>query len=241
MSNKNGQHATRVNFARSRPVLDYPDFLGVQLESYEDFVQAKLPPDQRSEEKGLQQIFLNHFPIEDTKGRYILEFIDYSLGASKHSIEECLAQGLNYAIPLKATLRLSAKEDENEDEAEEAVEQEVYLGDLPAMTSRGSFVINGAERVVVSQLHRSPGVFFGRAIHPNGTELFSARIIPFRGSWIEFSTDVQNVMWAYIDRKRKLPVTTLLRAMGFGETDEVIRLFDLAKGASTTLSGSSKN
>lgn len=235
MSNKNGQHAARVNFARSRPVLDYPDFLGVQLESYEDFVQAKLSPDQRSEEKGLQQIFLNHFPIEDTKGRYILEFIDYSLGASKHSIKECLAQGLNYAIPLKATLRLSAKEDDNEDEAEEAVEQEVYLGDLPAMTSRGSFVINGAERVVVSQLHRSPGVFFGRAIHPNGTELFSARIIPFRGSWIEFSTDVQNVMWAYIDRKRKLPVTTLLRAMGFGETDEVIRLFDLAKGASTNL------
>lgn len=233
MSSKNGQHAERVNFARSRPVLDYPDFLGIQLESYEDFVQAKLSADQRSEEKGLQQVFLNHFPIEDTKGRYILEFIDYSLGTSKHSIEECLAQGLNYAIPLKATLRLSAKEDDNEDEAEEAVEQEVYLGDLPAMTSRGSFVINGAERVVVSQLHRSPGVFFGRAVHPNGTELFSARIIPFRGSWIEFSTDVQNVMWAYIDRKRKLPVTTLLRAMGFGETDDVIRLFDLAKGVSS--------
>ncbi len=232
MSNKNGQYVARVNFARSRPVLDYPDFLGIQLESYEDFVQAKLSPDQRSEEKGLQQIFLNHFPIEDTKGRYILEFIDYSLGASKHSIEECLAQGLNYAIPLKAVLRLSAKDDDNDDEADESVEQEVYLGDLPAMTSRGSFVINGAERVVVSQLHRSPGVFFGRATHPNGTQLFSARIIPFRGSWIEFSTDVQNVMWAYIDRKRKLPVTTLLRAMGFGETDEVIRLFDLAKGMS---------
>ncbi len=232
MSNKNGQHVTRVNFARSRPVLDYPDFLGVQLESYEDFVQARPSPDQRSDERGLQQIFLSHFPIEDTKGRYTLEFIDYSLGAPKHSIEECLAQGLNYAIPLKATLRLSAKEDEDEDEAEEAVEQEVYLGDLPAMTSRGSFVINGAERVVVSQLHRSPGVFFGQAIHPNGTQLYSARIIPFRGSWIEFSTDVHNVMWAYIDRKRKLPVTTLLRGMGFGETDEIIRLFDLAKGES---------
>ena len=230
MSSQNGQHTTRVNFARSRPVLDYPDFLGVQLESYEDFVQMKLSPDQRSKEKGLQQIFLNHFPIEDTKGRYTLEFIDYSIGAPKHSIKECLAQGLNYAIPLKATLRLSAKEDEDEDEAEEAVEQEVYLGDLPAMTARGSFVINGAERVVVSQLHRSPGVFFSQAVHPNGTQLFSARIIPFRGSWIEFSTDVQNIMWAYIDRKRKLPVTTLLRAMGFGETDQIIRLFDVAKG-----------
>ncbi len=234
MSNKNGQHETRVNFARSRPVLDYPDFLGVQLESYEDFVQARPSSDQRSDEKGLQQIFLNHFPIEDTKGRYTLEFVDYSLGPPKHSIEECLAQGLNYAIPLKAVLRLSAKEDEDEDEAEEAVEQEVYLGDLPAMTSRGSFVINGAERVVVSQLHRSPGVFFGQAVHPNGTQLFSARIIPFRGSWIEFSTDVHNVMWAYIDRKRKLPVTTLLRGMGFGETDEIIRLFDLAKGVNLT-------
>ncbi|MCY4159496.1 MAG: DNA-directed RNA polymerase subunit beta [Bacteroidetes bacterium] len=234
MSSKNGQYTERVNFARSVPVLDYPDFLGIQLESYEDFIQARLSPDERSEEKGLQQIFLNHFPIEDTHGRYILEFIDYSLGVPKHSIEECLAQGLNFSIPLRATLRLSAKEDEDEDEAEEAVEQEVYLGDLPAMTSRGSFVINGAERVVVSQLHRSPGVFFGQAVHPNGTQLFSARIIPFRGSWIEFSTDVQNVMWAYIDRKRKLPVTTLLRAMGFGETDEIIRLFDLAKGISLT-------
>ena len=232
MSTKNGQHAARVNFSRSRSVLDYPDFLGVQLESYEEFVQSKLAPDQRSDSTGLQQIFLTHFPIEDTKGRYILEFIDYSLGGPKHSIEECLAQGLNYAIPLKATLRLSAKEDEDEDEAEESVEQEVYFGDLPAMTPHGSFVINGAERVVVSQLHRSPGVFFSQAVHPNGTQLFSARIIPFRGSWIEFTTDVQNVMWAYIDRKRKLPVTTLLRAMGFGETDEVIRLFNLAEGVS---------
>ena len=233
MSDKNGLHVTRANFARSRPVLDYPDFLGVQLESYENFVQAKLSPDQRSPDIGLQQIFLGKFPIEDTKGRYTLEFIDYSLGSPKHSIAECLAQGLNYAIPLKATLRLSAKEDEDEDEAEEAVEQEVYLGDLPAMTSRGSFVINGAERVVVSQLHRSPGVFFSQAVHPNGTQLYSARIIPFQGAWIEFSTDVKNVMWAYIDRKRKLPVTTLLRAMGFGESDEIIRLFDLAKGVKT--------
>ncbi|MCY4171105.1 MAG: DNA-directed RNA polymerase subunit beta [Bacteroidetes bacterium] len=229
MSSKNGQHADRVNFARYQHVLDYPDFLAIQLESFEEFVQSKLPPDQRSVETGLQQIFLSHFPIEDAKGRYILEFIDYSLGGPKHSIEECLAQGLNYSIPLKATLRLSAKDDEDDDEAEESVEQEVYLGDLPAMTDSGSFVINGAERVVVSQLHRSPGVFFDQKMHPNGTPLFSARIIPFRGSWIEFTTDVQNVMWAYIDRKRKLTVTTLLRAMGYGETDEIVRLFDLAK------------
>jgi DNA-directed RNA polymerase subunit beta len=233
MSENNGQHVARTNFARSRSVLDYPDFLDVQLGSYEDFVQAKLPPNQRSNEKGLQRIFESQFPIEDTKGRYTLEFFEYSLGAPKHTIEECLSQGLHYAIPVKARLRLSANDDDDEDEADETVEQEVYLGDLPAMTDRGSFIINGAERVVVSQLHRSPGVFFGQAIHANGTRLYSARIIPIRGSWIEFSTDVQNVIWAYIDRKRKMPVTTLLRTLGFGETDEIIRLFNLAKGVST--------
>ena len=137
------------------------------------------------------------------------------MDAPKHSVTECVAQGLTYSLPLKAKLRLSSKEDEDEDEAEEAIEQEVYLGNLPAMTAHGSFVINGAERVVVSQLHRSPGVFFGQTVHPNGTELFSASVIPFRGSWIEFSTDVHNVMWAYIDRKKKLPVTALLRALGY--------------------------
>ena len=233
MIQRNGQQKERTSFARSRSILDYPDFLAVQLESYEEFVQSRIPAEERDPEKGLQSVFHTHFPIEDSRGRYTLEFIDYTLDTPKHSIEECLAQGLTYSIPLKATLRLSAKEDEDEDEAEEAVEQEVYLGNLPAMTNRGSFVINGAERVVVSQLHRSPGVFFGQAIHPNGTQLFSARIIPFRGSWIEFSTDVQDVMWAYIDRKRKLPVTTLLRALGFSEIDDIVKLFNLAQGVST--------
>ncbi len=230
MHNSNGQlgEELRRTFARTRTVLDYPDFLDVQLKSFEDFVQADVSPEER-EEVGLQAVFKEHFPITDSRERYTLEFIHYDLDAPKHSIEECIAQGLSFSVPLKAKLRLSSKEDEDEDEAEEAIEQEVYLGNLPAMTERGTFIINGAERVVVSQLHRSPGVFFGQSVHPNGTQLFSARVIPFRGSWIEFSTDVSNVMWAYIDRKKKLPVTTLLRALGYSDTEELVNLFDLAE------------
>ena len=229
MSEKNGQLSPygRASFASTRTVLDYPDFLEVQLKSFKDFVQPDVLPEERKEE-GLQAVFQEHFPITDSRERYLLEFIHYGLDAPKHSVEECIAQGLSYSVPLKAKLRLSSKEDEDEDEAEEAIEQEVYLGNLPFMTGHGTFVINGAERVVVSQLHRSPGVFFGQSIHPNGTQLYSARVIPFRGSWIEFSTDVKNVMWAYIDRKKKLPVTTLLRALGFSETDELVGIFDLA-------------
>ncbi|MFT5517251.1 MAG: DNA-directed RNA polymerase subunit beta [Rhodothermales bacterium] len=226
--------ANRQSFGRIRPVKDYPDFLDVQLKSYSDFVQDLVPPEER-EPIGLQQVFLEHFPIQDSRERYTLEFIHFNLDAPKHSTTECIAQGLSFSVPLKAKLRLSSKEDEDEDEAEEAIEQEVYLGNLPFMTERGTFIINGAERVVVSQLHRSPGVFFGQSVHPNGTELFSARVIPFRGSWIEFSTDVSNVMWAYIDRKKKLPVTTLLRALDSpslkfeSSTDEqIVQLFDLA-------------
>ncbi|RMF65139.1 MAG: DNA-directed RNA polymerase subunit beta [Bacteroidetes bacterium] len=226
MHNANGQ-AKRHSFARIRSVQDYPDFLEVQLKSFRDFVQDDVAPEER-EDIGLQAVFQEHFPIQDSRERYTLEFIHYTLDAPKHSVEECIAQGLTYSVPLKAKLRLSSKEDEDEDEAEEAVEQDVYLGNLPFMTERGTFVINGAERVVVSQLHRSPGVFFGQSVHPNGTELFSARVIPFRGSWIEFSTDVSDVMWAYIDRKKKLPVTTLLRALGFSTDAEIIQLFDLA-------------
>ncbi len=226
MHNVNGQ-AERHSFARIRSVQDYPDFLEVQLKSFRDFVQDHLAPEER-EDIGLQAVFEEHFPIQDSRERYTLEFIHYTLDAPKHSVEECIAQGLSYSVPLKAKLRLSSKEDEDEDEAEEAVEQEVYLGNLPFMTERGTFIINGAERVVVSQLHRSPGVFFGQSVHPNGTQLFSVRVIPFRGSWIEFSTDVSDVMWAYIDRKKKLPVTTLLRALGFSSDEEIIRLFDLA-------------
>ena len=226
MSIMNGQ-AERHSFARIREVHEYPDFLDVQLRSFQEFVQDDVPPEER-ESMGLQAVFEEHFPIQDSRERYTLEFIHYTLDAPKHSVEECIAQGLTYAVPLKAKLRLSSREDEDEDEAEEAIEQEVYLGNLPSMTEQGTFVINGAERVVVSQLHRSPGVFFGQSMHPNGTELYSARVIPFRGSWIEFSTDVSNQVWAYIDRKKKLPVTTLLRALGYSSNAEIVSLFDLA-------------
>ena len=219
--------AVRSSFARIKTIRDYPDFLDVQLQSFQDFIQDHLPAEER-ENIGLQGVFNEHFPIQDSRERYTLEFIHYGLDAPKHSVEECIAQGLSFSVPLKAKLRLSSKEDEDEDEAEEAIEQEVYLGNLPFMTERGTFVINGAERVVVSQLHRSPGVFFGQSVHPNGTELFSARVIPFRGSWIEFSTDVGNMMWAYIDRKKKLPVTTLLRALGYSSNEDIVNLFDLA-------------
>ena len=228
MANVNGRtEGQRQSFGRIRTVQDYPDFLEVQLKSYQDFVQVDTPAEER-EDIGLQAVFKEHFPIQDSRERYTLEFLHYTVDAPKHSVEECIAQGLTFSVPLKAKLRLSSKEDEDEDEAEEAIEQEVYLGNLPAMTERGTFIVNGAERVVVSQLHRSPGVFFGQSQHPNGTDLFSARIIPFRGSWIEFSTDVSNVMWAYIDRKKKMPVTTLLRALGFSTNEDLVRVFDLA-------------
>ena len=220
--------STRQSFADIAPVLDFPDFLEIQLRSYHDFLQAELAPEERDPTRGLESVFQEHFPISDTRERYTLEYLHFTLEAPKHSIEECLAQGLTYALPLKAKLRLSAKEDEDEDEPEEAVQQDVYLGNLPVMTDKGTFVVNGAERVIVSQLHRSPGVFFSQSVHPNGTDLYSARVIPFRGSWIEVSTDVANVMWAYIDRKKKLPVTALLRALGYSSDAEIVSLFDLA-------------
>ncbi len=217
----------RSSFAEITPALDYPDFLEIQLQAFEEFVQDNVDAEER-DEKGLQRVFLEHFPIQDSRERYMLEFIKYIIDAPKHSEEECIAQGLSFSVPLKATLRLSTREDEDEDEPEEAIEQDVFLGNLPFMTSKGSFIINGAERVIVTQLHRSPGVFFGTSVHPNGTALYSARVIPFRGSWIEFSTDVSNMMWAYIDRKKKLPVTTLLRALGFSSDEEILDLFDLS-------------
>ena len=220
--------STRQSFADIAPVLDFPDFLEIQLKSYHEFLQAEIVPEERDGNRGLESVFQEHFPISDTRERYTLEYLHFTLEAPKHSIEECLAQGLTYALPLKAKLRLSAKEDEDEDEPEEAVQQDVYLGTLPVMTDKGTFVVNGAERVIVSQLHRSPGVFFSQSVHPNGTDLYSARVIPFRGSWIEVSTDVANVMWAYIDRKKKLPVTALLRALGYSSDAEIVSLFDLA-------------
>ena len=220
--------STRQSFADIAKVLDFPDFLEIQLRSYHDFLQAELVPEERDPARGLESVFNEHFPITDTRERYTLEYLHFTLEAPKHSIKECLAQGLTYALPLKAKLRLSAKEDEDEDEPEEAIQQDVYLGNLPVMTDKGTFVVNGAERVIVSQLHRSPGVFFSQSVHPNGTDLYSARVIPFRGSWIEFSTDVSNVMWAYIDRKKKMPVTGLLRALGYSSDSEIVNLFDLA-------------
>ena len=228
-----GGEATRQSFAKIHSVLEFPDFLEVQLKSFEDFIQADVAPEERDVKRGLEAVFHDHFPIHDTRERYTLEFLHYTLDAPKHSISECIAQGLTYAFPLKAKLRLSAKEDEDEDEPEEAIQQDVYLGNLPMMTRKGTFIVNGAERVIVSQLHRSPGVFFGQSVHPNGTDLYSARVIPFRGSWIEFSTDVRNTMWAYIDRKKKLPVTTLLRALGYSTDAEIVALFDLADKVST--------
>ncbi|MGB3543665.1 DNA-directed RNA polymerase subunit beta [Rubrivirga sp.] len=220
--------STRQSFAKIKSAQDFPDFLQIQLQSYHEFLQANLVPEERDPKKGLEATFREHFPITDTRERYTLEYLHFTLEAPKHSIEECLAQGLTFALPLKAKLRLSAKEDEDEDEPEEAIQQDVYLGNLPVMTEKGTFVVNGAERVIVSQLHRSPGVFFSQSVHPNGTDLYSVRVIPFRGSWIEFSTDVANVMWAYIDRKKKLPVTTLLRALGYSSDAEIVSLFDLA-------------
>ncbi len=227
MSNSNAiqSHTGRISFARTQNILDYPDFLDVQIESFRRFTQWNIDPEDR-EEMGLQKIFLEHFPIQDTREQSILEFIYYAVDTPKYSIRECQERGLTYALPLKAKLRLSASDPG--DDASETIEQEVFLGDLPWMTDRGTFIINGSERVIVSQLHRSPGVFFGQSLHPNGSQLYSARVIPFKGSWIEFTTDIRDVLWAYIDRKKKLPVTTLLRALGFSSDYEILSIFDLS-------------
>jgi len=205
--------------------MDYPDFLEIQLKSFREFFQLNSTPEQRKAE-GLYKVFAENFPITDTRNNFVLEFIDYFVDPPRYSIEECLERGLTYSVPMKAKLKLYCTDPEHEDF--DTVIQDVYLGAVPYMTSRGTFVINGAERVVVSQLHRSPGVFFGQSMHSNGTKLYSARIIPFKGSWIEFATDINNVMYAYIDRKKKLPVTTLLRAIGFESDKEILEIFDLA-------------
>ncbi|WP_266362313.1 DNA-directed RNA polymerase subunit beta [Tellurirhabdus rosea] len=222
---------TRKNFATINPVIEYPDFLDVQLQSFKDFFQLDTPSDNRSKE-GLFKVFQENFPISDSRENFVLEFIDYSVDPPKYSVDECIDRGLTYSVPLKAKLRLSCNDADNEDF--ETIEQEVFLGNIPYMTEKGSFVINGAERVIVSQLHRSPGVFFSMSKHTNGTKLYSARIIPFKGSWIEFSTDVNNVMYAYIDRKKKFPVTTLLRAIGFGSDKEILDLFGLSEEVPAT-------
>ncbi len=216
----------RISFAARKQQLDYPDFLEVQLKSFTEFFQLGTTPENRRKE-GLFQVFMENFPITDTRNNFVLEFIDYSIDPPRYRIEECIERGLTFSVPLKAKLRLYCTDPEHEDF--DTVIQDVYLGTVPYMTDRGTFVINGAERVVVSQLHRSPGVFFGQSIHANGTKLYSARIIPFKGSWIEFATDINNVMYAYIDRKKKLPVTTLLRAIGFESDKDILEIFNLAE------------
>jgi len=225
----------RLTFGRTTQVIDYPDFLDIQLASFEYFTQLDVAPKDR-ENQGLQRIFNENFPIVDSRETHILEFIYYSVDTPKYNIIECQERGLTYAVPLKAKLRLSSLDES--DEASETIEQEVFLGDLPWMTERGTFVINGAERVIVSQLHRSPGVFFGQSVHPNGTQLYSARVIPFKGSWIEFTTDIRDVLWAYIDRKKKVPASTLLRALGYSSDIDVLNLFDLSEDVKF---GSKKN
>ena len=205
--------------------MDYPDFLEVQLKSFREFFQLGTTPEERKNE-GLHQVFVENFPITDTRNNFVLEFLDFSIDPARYTIAECIERGLTFCVPLKAKLKLFCTDPEHEDF--DTVVQEVYLGTIPYMTEKGSFIINGAERVVVSQLHRSPGVFFGQSLHANGTKLYSARIIPFKGSWIEFATDINNVMYAYIDRKKKLPVTTMLRAIGFESDKDILEIFDLA-------------
>ncbi|MEP1034936.1 DNA-directed RNA polymerase subunit beta [Ekhidna sp.] len=228
MANNNN---TRINFSSIKSVIDYPDFLDVQLKSFVDFFQLDTPAE-RKEGEGLYKVFMENFPITDSRENFVLEFVDYTVDPPKYSIQECIERGLTYSVPLKAKLRLLCNDEENEDF--ETIEQEVFLGNIPYMTEKGSFVINGAERVIVSQLHRSPGVFFAQSKHTNGTLLYSARIIPFKGSWIEFATDVNNVMYAYIDRKKKFPITTLLRSIGYGSDKEILDLFGLSEEIEAT-------
>ncbi len=216
---------TVVNFASVRK-FEYPDFLDIQVKSFKDFFQIETNPDNRLDE-GLYKVFKENFPITDARNNFELEFLDYYIDPPRYSIEECIERGLTYSVPLKAKMKLSCKDPENEDF--QTLEQHVYLGMIPYMTPKGTFVINGAERVVVSQLHRSPGVFFGTQFHSNGTQLYSARIIPFKGSWMEFTTDINNVMYAYIDRKKKLPITTLLRAIGYESDKDILDIFELAE------------
>ncbi len=224
----------RVNFSSTKSFYDYPDFLEIQLASFREFFQLETNPENRSNE-GLFKVFAENFPITDTRNQFVLEFLDYFIDPPRYTIDECIERGLTYSVPLKAKLKLYCTDPEHEDF--ETIVQDVYLGTIPYMTPQGSFVINGAERVIVSQLHRSPGVFFGQSRHANGTKLYSARIIPFKGSWIEFATDINNVMYAYIDRKKKLPVTTLLRAIGYESDREILEIFNLAEEVKVSKAG----
>jgi len=227
----------RINFASSKLGTNYPDFLDIQVKSFQDFFQLQTKAEERGEE-GLYKTFMDNFPITDTRNNFVLEFLDYFVDPPRYSIQECIERGLTHSVPLKARLKLYCTDPEHEDF--ETIVQDVYLGTIPYMTNSGTFVINGAERVVVSQLHRSPGVFFGQSYHANGTKLYSARVIPFKGSWIEFATDINQVMYAYIDRKKKLPVTTLFRAIGFERDKDILEIFDLAEEVKVSKAGLKK-
>ena len=227
----------RLNFSEVKNKPAYPDFLDIQIKSFQDFFQLETKSDRR-ETEGLYKTFLENFPITDTRNQFVLEFLDYFVDPSRYSIQECIERGLTYSVPLKARLKLYCTDPEHEDF--ETIVQDVYLGTIPYMTPNGTFVVNGAERVVVSQLHRSPGVFFGQSFHANGTKLYSARVIPFKGSWIEFATDINQVMYAYIDRKKKLPVTTLFRAIGFERDKDILEIFDLAEEVKASKTGLKK-
>ncbi len=227
----------RVNFASTHIQTEFPDFLDIQLKSFKDFMQLETNPEDRINE-GLYKVFSENFPITDARNNFVLEFLDYFIDPPRYSLEECIERGVTYSVPLKAKLKLYCTDPEHEDF--ETIIQDVYLGMIPYMTPKGTFIVNGAERVVVSQLHRSPGVFFGQSRHANGTILFSARIIPFKGSWMEFTTDINNVMYAYIDRKKKLPVTTLLRAIGYESDKDILEIFNLAEEVKVTKTGAKK-
>ena len=229
--------ANRINFSKSKNPIEYPDFLEIQLKSFKDFFQLETTADNRTQE-GLYKVFSENFPITDSRNNFVLEFLDYFVDPPRYSLEECIERGLTYSVPLKAKLKLYCTDPEHEDF--ETIVQDVYLGTIPYMTPKGTFVVNGAERVVVSQLHRSPGVFFGQSRHANGTKLYSARVIPFKGSWIEFATDINSVMYAYIDRKKKFPVTTLLRAIGYQTDKDILEIFGLADEVKVSKAGLKK-
>jgi DNA-directed RNA polymerase subunit beta len=230
MSSTRAAASKRINFGKVKHLAGIPDLLGIQIQSFKDYFQLETTPDKRNNE-GLFKVFKENFPITDTRNIFVLEFLDYFIDPPRYTIEECMERGLTYAVPLKAKLRLSCNDEEHVDF--QTIVQDVFLGNIPYMTPRGTFVVNGAERVVVSQLHRSPGVFFGQSIHPNGTKIYSARVIPFKGAWMEFATDINNVMYAYIDRKKKFPVTTLLRSIGFETDKDILELFGMADEVKT--------
>jgi DNA-directed RNA polymerase subunit beta len=221
----------RVNFGKIKLQDEQPDLLEIQLKSFHEFFQLETTPENRMNE-GLFKVFQENFPITDTRNIFVLEFLDYFIDPPRYSMDECMQRGVTYSVPLKAKLRLSCNDEEHVDF--ETIVQDVFLGNIPYMTPKGTFIINGAERVIVSQLHRSPGVFFGQSFHPNGTKIHSARVIPFKGAWMEFATDINNVMYAYIDRKKKFPVTTLLRAIGFDNDKSILDLFNLADEVAAT-------